>query len=70
MNADGSEQRNLTNYAMADDHGPSWSKDGFAMVFYSNRDGNWDLYLMNAQGGDASNLTNSPGLEQEPFWRS
>jgi Tol biopolymer transport system component len=45
-------------------------EDGFGIVFYSDRDGNWDLYFMNAQGGEVSNLTNSPELEQEPFWSS
>ena len=70
MNTDGSEQRNLSDYPLADDHGPSWTVDGFGIAFYSNRDGNWDLYLMNAQGGEVSSLTNSPSLEQEPFWSS
>jgi Tol biopolymer transport system component len=70
MNADGSEQRNLMNYPLADDHGPSWTDGGFGIIFYSNRDGNWDLYLMNAQGGEVTNLTNTPTFEQEPFWRS
>ncbi len=70
MNPDGTEQRNLTNYPMADDHGPTWTGDGLGIVFYSNRDGNWDLYQMNPQGGEVSNLTDTPELEQEPFCSS
>jgi hypothetical protein len=70
MNSDGTEQRSLSNYPTADDHGPSWSEGGLGIVFYSNRDGNWDLYEMNPQGGEVSNLTSSTSIEQEPYWGS
>jgi WD40 repeat protein len=70
MNADGLEQSNVSNYALADDHGPTWSEDGLGLVFYSNREGNWDLYFMNVISGEAVNLTNSPIPQQEPFWNS
>jgi len=46
MNADGSEQTNLTNNP-ADDEYPSWSPDGNKIAFASKRDGNSEVYIMN-----------------------
>jgi hypothetical protein len=70
MNADGSNQRNLTNFASANDHGPVWSPDGRQILFYSSRSGNWDIFLMTADGKNVVNLTNTPDVdEQEPSWR-
>jgi Tol biopolymer transport system component len=70
VNADGSNQQNLSNLPYADDHGPVWSPDGRQLVFYSNRDGNWDLFMMTATGENVINLSNSPNVdEQAPAWR-
>jgi Tol biopolymer transport system component len=49
MNADGSGQINLTNNPAADDV-PSWSPDGRRIAFASDRDGNREIYVMNADG--------------------
>jgi hypothetical protein len=70
MNADGSNQRNVSNYPGADDHGPVWSPDGKQILFYSGRAGSWDLFQMSSDGQNLVNLTNTPDVdEQEPFWR-
>jgi len=70
VNADGSNQQNLSNLSFADDHGPVWSPDGRRLLFYSNREGNWDLFVMTASGENVINLTNSPDVdEQAPAWR-
>jgi len=70
VNADGSNQQNLSNLSFADDHGPVWSPDGRRLLFYSNREGNWDLFVMTANGENVINLTNSPDVdEQAPAWR-
>lgn len=70
MQANGSNQRNLSNLPYADDHGPVWSPDGQRLVFYSNREGNWDLFVMATTGENVVNLTNSPDIdEQAPAWR-
>jgi TolB protein len=70
VNADGSNQQNLSNLSYADDHGPVWSPDGRRLLFYSNREGNWDLFVMTATGENVINLTNSPDVdEQAPAWR-
>jgi Tol biopolymer transport system component len=36
----------------AADEVPSWSPDGARLSFASNRDGNWEIYMMTADGGD------------------
>jgi hypothetical protein len=38
------------------------------IVFRSNRDGNWELYVMNSDGSDQKNLTNNPGNDGSPSW--
>jgi TolB protein len=51
MNADGSDQRQITALGGAN-FGPSWSPDGKRIIFSSNfvapRSGNFDLYLVDA----------------------
>jgi TolB protein len=70
MNADGSNQRNVSNFPGAADHGPVWSPDGRQIMFYSNRTGNWDIFVISSDGQNVINLTNTPDVdEQEPFWR-
>ena len=36
---------------------PSWSSDGSKLVYSSNRDGNWEIYVINADGSNARRLT-------------
>ncbi len=45
---------------------PSWSPDGSKIVFYSDRDGNGEIYLVNADGSDPTRLTNHPADEGYP----
>lgn len=41
------------------------------IAFVSDRDGNLDIYVMDADGGDPQNLTNTPfGDESHPAWYS
>src|SRR5512132_1372494 len=49
MNRDGTNQTNLTNN-LANDVYPSWSADGQKIAFQTNRDGNDEIYSMNADG--------------------
>jgi Tol biopolymer transport system component len=67
MNADGSDQVNLTN-SPAWDIFPVWSPDGSKLAFTSTRDGNFEVYVMNADGTGQVNLTNSPGSDGTPAW--
>jgi Tol biopolymer transport system component len=63
MAADGSQQTNLSNDP-ADDRNPTLAPDGSAVVFESNRSGNFDIWRLSASG--FTNLTNSASSEREP----
>jgi Tol biopolymer transport system component len=51
MNADGSAITRLTTDP-AMDFDPAWSPDGIHIAFRSHRDGDEEVYLMNAEGSD------------------
>ncbi|HLB48005.1 MAG TPA: hypothetical protein VJL59_13450, partial [Anaerolineales bacterium] len=59
---------NLTNDP-ADDWAPSWSPDGSLIAFQTDRDGNWEIYRMTADGSDLANLSNDPADDQLPYYR-
>jgi TolB protein len=48
------------------DGAPSWSPDGSRIAFFSERDGNSELYVMNADGTNATRLTRQPSSEGYP----
>ena len=60
MNADGSNQRQITNLGGAN-FGPSWTPDGRRIVFSSNhktpRSRNFELYLVNLDGSGLEQIT-------------
>ena len=47
---------------------PAWSPDGAQLAFTSNRDGQPDLYVINADGSGLRRLTNHPGIDTSPTW--
>ena len=67
MDADGSNQVNLTNHP-AGDFAPAWSPDGRRIAFTTGRDGNSEIYLINPDGTNLVNLTKHPAREAEPVW--
>ena len=78
VNADGSGLLQLTdNDDRVFDGHPVWSPDGRTIAFTSDRDGNAEIYVMNADGSDQRNVSQSPmdgfqprlvaqGLAREP----
>ncbi len=42
--------------------------DNGKIAFATNRDGNFEIYAMNADGTGQSNVTNSAGLDGGPAW--
>lgn len=70
VNQDGTGLQQLT-FDPAGDRDPAWSPDGRRMVFSSNRGGlsQQDLFVMDADGSNIVNLTNSPNSgEFVPDW--
>jgi TolB protein len=51
-----------------DDIDPAISPDGSRLAFASNRDGQWDLYLLSLESGDVSRLTDTAAYEGHPTW--
>ncbi|MCH8340200.1 MAG: protein kinase [Chloroflexi bacterium] len=50
--------------------GPAWSPDGQWITFETWRDAaNHDIYIMTANGGQATRLTNHTAAEYHPAWR-
>ena len=47
---------------------PAWSPAGDEVAFASQRDGYWNIYLVQIDGGDLVRLTNSEGDNLEPVW--
>jgi TolB protein len=47
---------------------PAWSPDGKQVAFTTNRDGNYEIYVMNADGSDPRNLTRHRGQDNFPAW--
>lgn len=61
------EIRQLTTEGFYD-ASPAWSPDGAKIAFISNRDGNHDLYVIDADGNKLTRLTNTPETEWSPTW--
>ncbi len=38
------------------------------IVFYNGRDGNAEIYVMNADGSNQTRITNNPATDSQPVW--
>jgi hypothetical protein len=46
-----------------------WSPDGKKIAFASDRDGNFEIYTMNADGTNQTRITNDPAPQVDPTWQ-
>lgn len=53
---------------ITNDYSPMWSPDGKQIVFSSTRSGNFQIYVMNADGSDVRRLTDRDGYDGDPSW--
>lgn len=66
ISPDGSNKKQLTFLGANTE--PAWSPDGQKILFLSTRDGNHDIYLMDADGSNQINLTQTPFEEFGFSW--
>ena len=72
MNADGSDQHQITNLGAAS-FGPSWRPDGRKIIFSSNHHtdpklGNFDLFLINPDGSGLEQVTTATTFDGFPMF--
>ena len=58
----------LTSGRNHHDQHPKWSPDGRRISFVSSRGGNFDLYVMNADGTSVTRVTDHPANDFDPIW--
>ena len=63
MDHDGSNKKKLIKGTS-----PCWSPDGLQIAFATENNGNWDIYYMNADGTDITQLTTHPAEDVYPSW--
>jgi len=67
MDSDGGHDAAVTRNASVNEF-PCWSPDGRHIAFQSARDGNFEIYVINADGSEPRRLTNDPGFDGAPSW--
>src|SRR5690606_22864880 len=50
------------------DEYPSWSPDGQKLAFYSDTNGNRDIFVINSDGTGRQRLTTADGPDEDPDW--
>jgi TolB protein len=68
MDPEGNNQQVLADASSLDTFMASWSPDGSQIVFHSNKEGNHELYRINSDGSNETNITISTTAEFEPDW--
>lgn len=72
MDPDGSDRIAVTvsNDQFRQDRAPAWSPDGTRLAFESERDGNWDVYVIKADGTGEVRVTTDVADDRRPTWSS
>jgi Tol biopolymer transport system component len=75
MDIDGDRQTRLTYNSVADDVDPVWAPQCIVsecasglVAFQSNRDGNWEIYVVDALTGEERRMTYNLGWDENPYW--
>ncbi len=70
METDGSNVQRITHTPVRDagSFAPEWSPDGQKIVFDSNRDGNFEVYVIDADGSNVQRLTHNDKADARPAW--
>ena len=64
VSVEGGQPVKITDQAPSYWHG--WSPDGATLVYCAEREGNYDVWAIGAQGGKETRLTTDPGLDDGP----
>lgn len=67
VNTDASELKRLTNHPQSDEY-PSWSPDGTFIAFGSERDGDYEILVMDVNTLERFNITDNPDADRNPLW--
>ncbi|NOX62828.1 MAG: TolB family protein [Chloroflexi bacterium] len=62
------EAQKLTPDNPDDDFFPRWSPDSARIAFESRRQATRDIYIMDADGGNVTRVTNEPARDTTPIW--
>jgi Tol biopolymer transport system component len=65
---EGTDCRQLTSFRQGYLGAPAWSPDGQRIAFDARVDGNADIYLVRADGGQPVRLTHETSVESRPNW--
>jgi Tol biopolymer transport system component len=68
MNADGSNQTQLSHSGIREDQLPDWSPDGKKIAFAQGAVGSGRIWVMNADGSNPVQLTSAPGNDFGTAW--
>jgi len=58
----------VTDLQIADALSPSWSPDGSQIVFTSDYDGDDELWILDVNTGNVTQLTENDAVDREPHW--
>ncbi len=65
---DGDSWKTIQDSGSALGEFPTWSPDGTQIAFHSNRDGNMEIYVMDANLSELTRLTNNEANDMFPTW--